>query len=103
MKRIYASIIFLMMAVAVFAQTDGNGSGFNEMVAIVESRLGSGTGFLVRTEDAVWLYTNEHVLRWRIASESKIDEWLGFEDSRVTDSTRPGCGKNKNRGGVSGI
>lgn len=79
MKRIYASIIFLMMAVAVFAQTDGNGSGFNEMVAIVESRLGSGTGFLVRTEDAVWLYTNEHVLRGGLPVKARLMNGLGLK------------------------
>ena len=55
-------LVVLLVNRLSWAENEGHPS-INSLVAIIETAAGSGTGFLVREENAIWLYSNEHVVR----------------------------------------
>lgn len=55
-------LVFTVLISVVTMMCCGKTS-FNDLVAIIETNTGSGTGFIARDAEGLWLYTNEHVVR----------------------------------------
>ena len=72
MKLFPAQLCVIVSVVsAIFACADEK-IPVNDYVAVIESKGGSGTGFLVADNDEVWLYTNEHVIRGGTPLKAKL-------------------------------
>lgn len=63
MRKIFVCILLSFNAVLYGDEAVRERPSINSLVAIIETATGTGTGFLIREENAIWLYSNEHVVR----------------------------------------